>query len=64
LQYFVVEAFAGLNETTGGPELAFHLAQKWITSNYCAWNETSSFGGLMFEKYDATTYVLTIERLL
>jgi alpha,alpha-trehalase len=30
------------------------LVYKWVLNNYCAWNETRSHGGYMFEKYDAT----------
>jgi len=56
LQYFVVEAFDNMGNQTNGPEIAFKLAERWITSNYCGWNETMpSYGGLMFEKYNAET---------
>eukprot|EP00029_Vermamoeba_vermiformis_P011431 TRINITY_DN6280_c0_g1_i1.p1 TRINITY_DN6280_c0_g1~~TRINITY_DN6280_c0_g1_i1.p1 ORF type:complete len:559 (+),score=124.46 TRINITY_DN6280_c0_g1_i1:77-1753(+) len=56
LQYFVIEAFDNMGPNTNGAEIAFKLAERWITSNYCGWNETmSSYGGLMFEKYNAET---------
>lgn len=30
-------------------------ADRWITTNFCTWNNTGGVnGGLMFEKYDAT----------
>lgn len=59
LQYFTI---AGLNNIAISPslspslrvkcaEIAFQLSSKWLTSNYCAWNQT----GMMFEKYDVTT---------
>jgi alpha,alpha-trehalase len=54
LQYFLLEALDRLN-VTNSSQLALQLAQKWVTTNFCAWNETlARYGGLMFEKYDAT----------
>jgi hypothetical protein len=56
LQYFVIEAFDNMGNITNGAEMALKLAERWITSNFCGWNETlSSYGGLMFEKYNAET---------
>jgi len=59
IQYFVI---TGLNTVAGtvGLEsglraqcaaIALQIASRWLTSNYCGWNET----GMMFEKYDTTT---------
>lgn len=39
LQYFLIEALDRVN-VTNSAQLAFQLAQKWITTNFCAWNET------------------------
>ena len=49
LQYFVVMA---LNNTDDpwAQRLAYEISQRWVRSNYKAFNETHS----MFEKYDAT----------
>ncbi|GLH08160.1 Trehalase [Gryllus bimaculatus] len=49
LQHLFVESL----DATGDPwakELAYQIAQKWVRSNFKAWNET----GNMYEKYDAT----------
>ncbi|XP_078048577.1 trehalase isoform X2 [Augochlora pura] len=49
LQYFVVMSL----DNTGDPwaqRLAYEISERWVRSNYKAFNETHS----MFEKYDAT----------
>ncbi|XP_066997114.2 trehalase isoform X2 [Anabrus simplex] len=49
LQYIMIEGL----DATGDPwarELAFKIAEKWVRSNYKAYNETEA----MYEKYDAT----------
>lgn len=53
LQQFIIDALDGLNlpEAT---EMADKLAVTWFNSNYCAWSNTLSQGGLFFEKYDVT----------
>ncbi|KAG6803549.1 trehalase isoform X1 [Apis mellifera caucasica] len=49
LQYFVIMA---LNKTEDpwAQRLAYEISERWVRSNYKAYNETHS----MFEKYDAT----------
>ncbi|XP_058810483.1 trehalase isoform X2 [Phymastichus coffea] len=49
LQYFVVMAL-DQSQDPWAQRLAFELSQRWVRSNYKAFNETNS----MFEKYDAT----------
>jgi hypothetical protein len=39
LQYFIFEALERVN-VSNSSQLAFDLAQKWIRTNFCAWNET------------------------
>nr|AQY15496.1 membrane-bound trehalase-like protein isoform 1 [Gampsocleis gratiosa]AQY15497.1 membrane-bound trehalase-like protein isoform 2 [Gampsocleis gratiosa]AQY15498.1 membrane-bound trehalase-like protein isoform 3 [Gampsocleis gratiosa] len=49
LQYIMIEGL----DATGDPwaqELAYMIAEKWVRSNYKAYNETEA----MYEKYDAT----------
>jgi len=54
LQYFLIEGLQNINSSVAR-KFAFRLTQKWITTNYCAWNSTGGVdGGIMFEKYDAT----------
>ncbi|CAK9819937.1 unnamed protein product [Anthophora plagiata] len=49
LQYFVVMALNN-TEDPWAQRLAYEISQRWVRSNYKAFNETHS----MFEKYDAT----------
>jgi alpha,alpha-trehalase len=48
LQFFLIEAL--LEQPSAVlQQIATDLMQRWITTNFCAWNAT----GYMFEKYDA-----------
>ncbi|PSN49112.1 Trehalase [Blattella germanica] len=49
LQYIMIKALDNINDAWAN-ELAFELSEKWVRSNYKAYNETSA----MYEKYDAT----------
>ncbi|XP_015594366.1 trehalase isoform X3 [Cephus cinctus] len=49
LQYFVIMAL-DRTEDPWAQRLAYEISQRWVRSNYKAFNETHS----MFEKYDAT----------
>ncbi|KAG7207009.1 hypothetical protein KM043_000900 [Ampulex compressa] len=49
LQYFVIMALDN-TEDAWAQRLAYEIGQRWVRSNYKAFNETHS----MFEKYDAT----------
>lgn len=52
LQALVVEGLEKINSKEA-KDIAFSIAQRWVTSNWCAWNATLSDGGMMFEKYNA-----------
>lgn len=52
IQALVIEGIENI-ETNQTKEIAQSLVQRWITSNWCAWNATSDLGGVMFEKYNA-----------
>ncbi|XP_008202561.1 trehalase isoform X3 [Nasonia vitripennis] len=49
LQYFVIMSLDSTNDPWA-QRLAYEMSQRWVRSNYKAFNETNS----MFEKYDAT----------
>ncbi|XP_031774563.1 trehalase [Apis florea] len=49
LQYFVIMALNN-TEDPWAQRLAYEISERWVRSNYKAYNETHS----MFEKYDAT----------
>ena len=49
LQYFVIMSLDNTNDPWA-QRLAYEMSQRWVRSNYKAFNETNS----MFEKYDAT----------
>ncbi|KAJ9575304.1 hypothetical protein L9F63_025746, partial [Diploptera punctata] len=49
LQYIMIMSLNNTNDPWA-QQLAFDLSEKWVRSNYKAYNETSA----MFEKYDAT----------
>ncbi|XP_012280262.1 trehalase isoform X2 [Orussus abietinus] len=49
LQYFVIMALDNTRDAWA-QRLAYEMSQRWVRSNYKAFNETNS----MFEKYDAT----------
>nr|CAD7425859.1 unnamed protein product [Timema monikensis] len=49
LQYMMVHSLEATGDETA-KELAFQIAEKWVRSNYKAYNETNA----MYEKYDAT----------
>lgn len=53
LQAFIIESFAKVNHPSI-INMARDITNRWVTSNYCAWNATFvDFGGVMFEKYNA-----------
>lgn len=54
LQQFIIDALDGL----GLPEAtayADELANAWFSTNYCAWDLSSQYGGLFYEKYDVSS---------
>ncbi|EGG17928.1 Trehalase precursor [Cavenderia fasciculata] len=54
LEYFLVEGLLA-TELVDGKMMAFDMVERWITTNYCGWQETlQSNGGVLFEKYNVT----------
>lgn len=50
MQHMLIMGLDGLNDQDA-KDLAFKWAQRWVRTNYLAYNETSN----MYEKYDATS---------
>jgi len=57
LQYFIIEGLTKMHQRFRIDTRSYtnDLIERWITTNYCAWNNTGGAnGGMMFEKYDVT----------